>query len=186
MAKKKEIRWNEYVELSPSELIPYENNPRLNAAAVDYLANSIDKLTFGGPILVDDDMVIVAGHTRLQAAMKLGLKKVPTVILHGISKDQAKAMRLADNKVPESSTWDLAALDIELDGLKDVFDMEDFGFLDQKYEMFDAEDIEEDDAPERAVEVEKSYGVLVECASEDEQREFIERMVNEGRSCRKM
>lgn len=186
MAKKKEIRRNEYVELPPTELIPYENNPRLNAAAVDYLVNSIDKLSFGAPILVDDDMVIVAGHTRLQAAMKLGLEKVPIVIMHGITKEQAKAMRLADNKVPESSTWDLAALDIELDELKDVFDMEDFGFLDQKYEMFDAEDMEESEGTSQTTEIEKTYGVLVNFDNEDDQRMFLERMINEGRDCRKM
>lgn len=185
MPKKKETKQNEYVMMDPSKLVPYENNPRLNAAAVDYVANSIQQLGFGAPILVDKDMVIIAGHTRRLAAMKLGLKEVPVVVMNSITPDQARAMRLADNKSGEQSGWDLDALDIELDALDGIFDMEDFGFLDQKYEMFDAETEEEEDEGIPVVRPEdRKLGVYVECTSEDDQRQLMDRLINEGRICR--
>lgn len=182
--KKKETPSNEYVMVDPNILIPYENNPRLNAAAVDYVANSIRELGFGSPILVDDGLVIIAGHTRLQAALKLGLTSVPVIIMHGITPEKARAMRLADNKSGEQSGWDLDALDIELDALSDVFNMEDFGFLDQKYEEFDDYAEEEDDIPVETSADREKYGVYVEFTSQDAQREFFDRMVNEGMVCR--
>ena len=184
MAKKKETPDNEYKMVSPSELIPYENNPRLNGEAVDYVANSIRELGFGAPIIVDDKMVIIAGHTRLQAAQKLGLEKVPVVIMHKITPEQAKAMRLADNKISEKSTWDLSALDIELDALKDVFDMEDFGFLDMKYEEFDDIGEEEDDDDEGTPVARTKYPVTVDFLSEEEQREFYEECLGRGYVCK--
>lgn len=180
---KKETKTNEYVMLDPKDIFPYENNPRINDAAVDYLVNSIRELGFGAPILVDKDRVIIAGHTRQKAALKLGLKEVPVVILKDITKEQARAMRLADNKVPEASGWNLDLLDIELDSLKDVFDMEDFGFLDNKYEEFDVD--EDDDIPvETEGTADERFGVLVEFPSQDAQREFFDRMVREGMDCR--
>ena len=181
---KKEAKKNEYVMLDPKDIFPYENNPRINDAAVDYLVNSIRELGFGAPILVDKDRVIIAGHTRQKAALKLGLKEVPVVILNDITKEQARAMRLADNKVSEASGWDLDLLDIELDSLKDVFDMEDFGFLDNKYEEFDDEEEEEDLPVETGGGVDERYGVLVEFPSQDAQREFFDRMIGEGMDCR--
>lgn len=175
----------ELLELPPSKLIPYENNPRLNAESVDYVANSIRELGFGAPIVVDDDYVIIAGHTRLQAALKLGLESVPVLVLHGIEPEKAKAMRLADNKAGEQSGWDFAALDIELDALDGIFDMADFGFLDQKYEAFneDEEEVHEEMPVER--DGKQRFQVVVEFASEHEQTAFYEEMLNRGMVCKK-
>jgi len=186
MAKKKETTENEYRMVARSALKPYENNPRLNAAAVDYVANSIRELGFGAPILVDKDMVIIAGHTRLQAAEKLGLEEVPVVILNNITPEQARAMRLADNKTAEQAGWDIQALDIELDSLKDVFDMEDFGFLDMKYEDFDDGSEEEEDIPVENGPAEQTYGVYVDCRDERERDSVMEMLINEGLSCKKV
>lgn len=97
-------------------LIPYVNNPRLNDGAVDAVAASIKEFGFKVPIVVDSDGVIVAGHTRLKAAKKLGLDSVPVIVADDLSPEQVKAFRLADNRVGELAEWDLGKLDIELGG----------------------------------------------------------------------
>lgn len=107
---------------------PYENNPRFNKDAVSKVASSIKKFGFKNPILLDKNNVIIAGHTRLEAAKKLGLEEVPCIVASDLTEKQAKALRLADNKVAEFSTWDYLKLDEELKALGDSFDFQDFGF----------------------------------------------------------
>lgn len=114
------------VEIKIDDLKPYGNNPRNNNAAVDPVAESIKAFGFKVPIIVDRDNIIVAGHTRLRAAQKLRLKKVPCIIADDLTPEQVKAFRLADNKVSEFAEWDFAALEKELAELS--FDMEAFGF----------------------------------------------------------
>lgn len=109
-----------------NELKPYEHNPRKNDGAVDAVAASIAEFGFKVPIVIDTDGVIVAGHTRLKAAQKLGIEKVPCIIADDLSEDQIKAFRLADNKVSELACWNFSELEAELDGIK--IDMEQFGF----------------------------------------------------------
>lgn len=111
------------------DLNPYANNPRLNDGAVDAVAASIKEFGFKVPIVVDADGVIVTGHTRLKAAKKLGLDKVPVIVADDLTPEQVKAFRLADNKTAELAEWDLGKLDIELNGIDDI-DMSDFGFDD--------------------------------------------------------
>ena len=110
-----------------SELIPYEKNPRKNDEAVEYVANSIKEFGFKIPIIVDKNNIIVAGHTRLKAAKKLGLKEVPIIVADDLSDEQIKAFRLADNKVSEIAEWDEDLLKIELADIVEL-DMNDFGF----------------------------------------------------------
>lgn len=110
------------------EIHPYENNPRFNKDAVSKVAASIKKFGFKNPILVDKNNVIIAGHTRLEAAKKLKLEEVPCIVAADLTEKQAKALRLADNKVAEFSTWDYLKLDQELAELGDAFDFNDFGF----------------------------------------------------------
>ncbi|MBR0371630.1 MAG: ParB N-terminal domain-containing protein [Methanobrevibacter sp.] len=121
------------------EVIPYENNPRQNDGAVEYVANSIKEFGFKVPIIVDKDNVIVTGHTRLKAAIQLGLKEVPVIYADDLTDEQIKAFRIADNKVGEKSGWDLDKLKIELEDF-DV-DMTDFGFGDFELSML-TEDME--------------------------------------------
>ena len=90
-----------------SDLIPYQNNPRNNEAAVEPVMKSIKEFGFRVPIIIDKDHTIIAGHTRLKAAKKLKLTEVPCVIADDLSEQQIKAFRLADNKVAEMSDWDL-------------------------------------------------------------------------------
>ena len=87
-------------------LIPYENNPRRNEKAVEAVANSIRDFGFKNPIIVDKDNVIISGHTRRLAALKLGLKEVPVIVGDDLTDAQVKAFRLADNRVAELAVWD--------------------------------------------------------------------------------
>lgn len=130
-----------------AELKPYENNPRNNDEAVECVANSIKEFGFKVPIVIDKDGVIVAGHTRLKAAERLGLKTVPCIVADDLTPEQVKAFRLADNKVGELATWDFEKLDIELNGLTDI-DMADFGFENFEIEDEAEPDIIEDEPPE--------------------------------------
>lgn len=117
----------EIVYKKVNELIPYENNPRINDEAVEYVKNSIKEFGFKVPIVIDKNNVIVAGHTRLKASLELGLKEVPCIIADDLSEKQIKAFRLADNKVSEKSQWDFSKLDEELDSILDI-DMSLFDF----------------------------------------------------------
>src|ERR671927_641368 len=85
---------------------PYENNPRLNDAAVDAVAASIRAYGFRQPLVVDEESVIIVGHTRYKAALKLGMTEVPVHVAVGLSPAQAQAYRLADNQTATMSTWD--------------------------------------------------------------------------------
>ena len=110
-----------------NELIPYENNPRLNDEAVEYVKNSIKEFGFKVPVVIDKDNVIIAGHTRIKASKELGIKDIPCIIADDLTEEQVKAFRLADNKVAEKSMWDYTKLDEELDSILDI-DMSMFNF----------------------------------------------------------
>mgnify|MGYP002520598912 FL=1 len=114
------------VYMDPRKLTPYENNPRENNNTVPYLMNSISEFGFLIPVVVDSDGIIIAGHTRIKAALELGLKEVPTICASDLTKKQADAFRLIDNKINEQSWWDQDKLREEMDKL-DV-EWENFGF----------------------------------------------------------
>lgn len=128
------------------EIKPYENNPRFNDEAVEFVANSIKEFGFKVPIVIDKDGVIVAGHTRYKASLELGLKEVPCIIADDLDENQIKAFRLADNKVSEKAEWDIDLLDTELDSILDI-NMSDFGF-DIDLDLDEEQEIVEDEVPE--------------------------------------
>ena len=109
-----------------TSLNEYENNPRKNDEAIEAVANSIREFGFKVPIIITKDNVIIAGHTRLKAALRLKLEKVPCIIADDLNDEQIKAFRLADNKTAELATWDLSKLEEELANLD--MDMLQFGF----------------------------------------------------------
>ena len=115
------------IEKKIGELIPYAKNPRRNDPAVGPVAESIKQFGFKVPIIIDRDNVIVAGHTRLKAAKRLGLKKVPCIVADDLTPEQVKAFRLADNRAGEFAVWDQELLSEELAGLFD-YDLSDLGF----------------------------------------------------------
>ena len=110
-------------------LIPYDKNPRLNDDAVEAVARSIQEFGFRQPIVVDEECVIIIGHTRLKAARKLGLTEVPVHVARGLSPEKIKALRIADNKTAEIAEWNLELLPIELAELQGMdFDLGLLGF----------------------------------------------------------
>ena len=101
------------------KLIPYANNPRTHSEAqVAQIAKSIEEFGFTNPILVDTKAGILAGHGRLRAAQKLGLSKVPVLVLDRLTETQKRAYILADNKLAENAGWDEELLAAELEALK--------------------------------------------------------------------
>ena len=104
--------------LQIEKLIPYANNARNNEKAVDKVAASIKEFGFRNPIIIDKNNEIIAGHTRLLAAKKLGLKEVPTIRADDLTAEQVKAFRIADNKTAEYSEWNFELLAQELEELK--------------------------------------------------------------------
>lgn len=120
------------VDINVNDLKEYENNPRKNDAAVDYVAASIKEFGFKNPIIIDKNNVIAAGHTRLKAAQRLGMDTVPCIRANDLTDEQIKAFRIADNKTAEYAEWDMELLDIELDSIIDI-DMGEFGFVTNPY-----------------------------------------------------
>lgn len=165
------------VEMPINDIIPYENNPRNNDSAVDKVAASIHEFGFKVPIIIDKNNVIVAGHTRLKAAEKLGLDSVPVIKADDLSEEQIKAFRLADNKTSEFAEWDFEALNEELEAISNI-DMSEFGFE----EML--EEAEED--PEREnVDIEDGkYQLVIDCDSEEDMQEKYNAILEVGIECR--
>ncbi|WP_010500100.1 DNA modification methylase [Paenibacillus elgii] len=119
-----EIRW-----LDVNRLIPYANNARDNEKAIDKVASSIQNYGFKNPILIDSNHEIIAGHTRLLAAKKLGLNEVPTILVDDLTPEQVKAFRIADNKTAEYAEWNFELLAQEMQELKSAdYDLSLTGF----------------------------------------------------------
>jgi len=112
-------------ELEIEKLIPYERNNRIHSDdQIANIATSIEKFGFNQPIIIDETNTILVGHGRLDAAKKLGLKKVPIVQLNNLSEQDKIAYRILDNKLQNDSSWDFGNLAIEFGKLEDV----DFDF----------------------------------------------------------
>lgn len=123
--------WN--VRWVPIEtLTPYADNARINDATVPALKKSIETFGFRNPLVVGKDGIVVCGHTRLKAALELGMEKLPVVDASALSQAELDAFRLVDNKIQEMSSWDYDILEEELNKLMDhgFADMGDFGFND--------------------------------------------------------
>ena len=108
------------------QIKPYPNNPRVNNGAVRYVAASIKRFGWRRPILVDEDGVILAGHTRLKAARSLGLSSAPVCTVPNLTEAQKAAFRIRDNRAGELSLfdWDKVASEIA----RITIDMGEFGF----------------------------------------------------------
>lgn len=137
-----------------NQITPYEQNPRDNSAAVQKVADSLVEFGWQQPIVVDEDNVILAGHTRHLAALSLGMEEVPVHIAKGLSDAQRRAFRIVDNKTSELAEWDKDLLKAEFAALQDLdFDLQLTGFdLDEITKMAgedllqfadDIEDLEE-------------------------------------------
>lgn len=104
----------EYVKKKLKDIRPYENNPRIIDDAVDDVVESIKQCSYIAPIIIDEDGVILAGHTRYRALLKLGYKECDVIIASDLTDEQKKKYRLYDNKTAEFASWDQKKLSSEL------------------------------------------------------------------------
>ena len=141
-------------QIETGKLIPYARNSRTHSEAqVAQIAGSIREFGFTNPVLIDAENGIIAGHGRIMAAQKLGLKDVPCIRLDHLTETQRKAYVIADNKLALNSGWDEEMLSLELSQLKDEdFDLSLLGFDDKELDDLLAETVEgetdPDDVPE--------------------------------------
>lgn len=181
----------EYININEIKL--YEKNPRNNDNAVDYVANSIKEFGFKVPIVIDKNNVIVAGHTRLKASKKLGLKEVPCIVATDLTEKQIKAFRIAENKTNELAGWNDNLLSNEIKELFEDIDMTDFGFGDFEISMliddfepekFDNEMINE--YSKRADDIILKAGRIIITYDKPEEKAFLEELIKEKKDCLKV
>ena len=115
-----------------TRLRPWEDNPRRNEHAVAAVAESIRSFGFNVPILCDQNLTIIAGHTRWKAAQKLGMTKVPVIVIE-MTDAQRRAFSIADNKTAEIADWDFPKLGDILEELRsEDIDIKSLGFSDEE------------------------------------------------------
>ena len=137
----------EIIMRNVDEIIPYENNPRDNDNSVDAVVESIKNFGFLVPIVIDKDNVLVAGHTRIKALKKMGIKTVPCILADKLTDDQIKAYRLADNMTSMNSKWNGKLVRLEMKNLPE-FDFTKFGMPEKFMDFKDRIKVEEDDFDE--------------------------------------
>ncbi|MCK4981803.1 MAG: ParB N-terminal domain-containing protein [Victivallaceae bacterium] len=119
----------EIIQMKIADVIPYERNPRINDDAVEAVAESIKEFGWRAPLVVDEHNIIICGHTRLKAAQHLGLDTVPVHVARGLTPEQIKAYRIADNQTGNIAEWDFDLLPLELADLQNMdFDLSILGF----------------------------------------------------------
>lgn len=177
------LRWPaDKVERWPLDrLTPYDRNARMHSEAqVAQLASSIQEWGWTMPVLVDEAGGIIAGHGRVLAARSLGLAEVPVIIARGWTDEEKRAYSLADNKIALNAGWDPDMLLVELDDLKPVVGLSIIGF--SKSEMALLRQGSERRAGRTAAP--ERWSVVVTCRDEPAQLELLERLIEEGRTCR--
>jgi len=128
-----------------ADLIPYANNSRKHSdKQIKQVASSIKEFGFLNPIIIDKDNGIIAGHCRVMACEKLGIKEVPCISAEHLTEAQKKAYIIADNQLALGSEWDMELLKVELEGLKELdFDVDLLGFDDIDSLLINADDFGE-------------------------------------------
>lgn len=164
----------EYVKTA--DLIPYANNPRKNDAAVDKVVESIREFGFKNPIIVDGNNEIIAGHTRLKAAEKLGIDEVPTIKAEDLTPEQVKAFRIADNKTHEFAEWDMSLLKEELKEIEiDLFTGFEQDELFKKGEIINIEELLNEADPSAAID----KPIWVTIRADSERMDLIEKAMSQ-------
>ena len=176
---------NEIQQVPTDSLTPYANNPRTHSASqLDRLVQSLKEFGFTNPLLVSDEMQIVAGHGRLMAAQALGLETVPVIKLSHLTEEQRRAYVIADNQLALNSGWDDDLLQQELQALGDIgFDLTVLGWGDdlptfgETVDLSALEDMEGEDLSEYAAGVRKA----IQIDFEPEDYEEAQALVSEAR-----
>lgn len=169
--------------LKVSELKPYENNVKKHdEEQIDQIIKSIKEFGFKQNLVVDENNVIVIGHGRYFASQKMGLEVVPCVRTTGLTEEQIKALRIADNKLTEKGIWDNDALSEELKSISESINMTDFGFGDFELEILTGEFEPEPFDEEEIKEYQREDKELLErrriiISYTDEQEDFIKSLL---------
>lgn len=167
----------ELVTLKIKDIKPYDRNARRNNQAVEAVAESILQCEYISPIIVDENHVILAGHTRWKALKKLGRKDAECVVKAGLTDEQKRKYRLLDNKTSEIADWDYNLLLSELDGL-------DFGEMELDWGIGDNENKKEDypELKDKALGQYKyiHYLVTIDVSQHDRIVDLIEELKNAG------
>ena len=135
------------VDRKVADLIPYINNSRIHSEdQVLQICSSIKEFGFTNPVLIDEENGVIAGHGRIMAAKKLGMDKVPCIILAGLSEAQKKAYVITDNQLSLTSSWNMETLALEVEALQaEDFDLNILGFSDEEMNnlviSFDADEV---------------------------------------------
>ena len=169
-------------EMEIAKIIPYINNPRKNLN-IDKVASSIKEFGFQQPIVVDEENIIIVGHTRFEAAKKLGLEKVPVTIAK-LSKNQAKAYRIADNRLNQDASWDTKLLNLEFNDLiGDNYNLDHLGFTNDeldnlflKDEKGSGEELNPDDFPDEEISDIKMVQLFFNKENDEKFREAIDKI----------
>lgn len=167
------------------KLKPYGKNPRIiSNAAIDKVASSIKTFGFRQAIVVDAKGIIVVGHTRLAAAKKLGMATVPVHVAADLTEQQAKAYRLADNRVAQESSWMDDTLTAEMTDLfEEDFDLTTTGFNPDEIAFMFGIDLEPE-AEAAAADSAGKYKLILEFDTQDEQQATLKEMQERGVKCK--
>ena len=168
-----------------TDLIPYARNPRKNDAAVQKVAASLKEYGLvKNSIVVDEEMVLITGHTTTKAMQALKWTHSPEVTqVFGLTEAQKKAYRIADNRLGEEAKWDEELLALEFEDLEEVnFNLELTGF--DEGEIANEKTGEISGKTPKDQEISPMYEVIIECTGEDEQQEVYDRLIEEGYTCR--
>lgn len=163
------MKQEKIIYLDPQKIIPYKKNPRMNENAVKPVAESIKQYGFKVPIIIDKNNIVICGHTRLKAAINLGLDSVPCIIADDLTEDQVKAFRIADNKVSDFSIWDNKLL------LEELYDL-DSSDLFTGFTFSEIPEIDVLDEKANGPIGENEDGVTYELVCRSESKEKIERI----------
>jgi len=185
----------EIVMKKVNDITPYSNNPRRNEATALKLKKSIEEFGFKNPIILDENDVIVSGHARLKAAMMLGMEEVPCTYAAGLTEDEIRAFRIADNKTAEMAGWDYDKLVDEMTSLAESgFDMDFSGFNEAEqlyYSEVDATPDKQDRDEFREYEeqaeadVIQSFNVAIVCQSHED-REYLRNLIHETKRLKRL
>lgn len=164
-------------QININKIVPYENNPRKNDKAVDAVAKSIEQCGYIAPIIVDENMIVLAGHTRLKALKQLGYDIINVAIVAGLTDEQKRKYRLLDNKTAELATWDMDILQDELDSLN----FDDLCFLDWQQ---NEEETTAEKANRKEIDFVDNISVVVECEDEQDAEIIYTELLQRGYKCR--
>jgi len=163
----------------------WKDNPRKNGKAIGEVAKSIRRFGFGAPILARRNGEIIAGHTRWEAAKKLGLDRVPVRFLD-LDPAEAHLLALADNKLGEVADWDderLAAI-VNLMQSEGVDVTTGTGFDDEAIDKIVASLDTEGAEAEPELDASLGYKLVVDCKDERDQAMLLERLEADGYTCK--